>query len=64
MKKLHTKNYWDIDMKLLITQIILKSKKANQPQNGKSMNIEAGMFQEGLEYHITWNIAAEICLKQ
>ena len=55
MKKLHTKDYWDIDMKPLITQVILKNQgtykfmEANQAQNGMSINIEAGLFQAGLE---------------
>ena len=45
MKKLHTKDYWDIDMKPLITQVILKNTftEANQAQNAMSMNIEAGL---------------------
>ena len=55
MKIEDTKDYWDIDMKPLITQVILKKQdtykftEANQAQNGMSINIEAGLFQAGLE---------------
>ena len=55
MKIEDTKDYWDIDMKPLITQVILKNQgtykftEANQAQNGMSINIEAGLFQAGLE---------------